>query len=74
MNFIPSDDGQDSNKTEKTDAWTRHYKFAQLHCFFQILAHSLDNDRVITPFHSMLGHLLYCVILEVGMSLSRSTL
>ena len=54
----PSDDGQE-NENDDADIWTQHHKSVQLHCLFQILAYSLHNGRVMTPFHSMVGHFLY---------------
>ena len=46
-------------RSDENETWTPHQKSVQLHCFFQILAYSLHNGRVMTPFHSMVGHFMY---------------
>ena len=48
-----------NNRNDIEDTWTPHQKNVQLHFFFQILAYSLHNGTIMTPFHSMVGHSLY---------------
>ena len=53
------DASDEIQETAEDEPWKRHHKSVKLHCFFQILAYTIHNGSMTTPFHSMVGHFLY---------------